>query len=85
MAPKTYCDDSGMAVANSDMGDMFLFAARSGGNAQVLAFTPGHIKRVIQMLEHNVKEYESRKGVIKVQDWTPGMKAPFQVEDLKGK
>ena len=84
-APKTYCDDSNVAIVGGTIGDMFLLALLSGQQTQVFAFTPGHIKRFSQLLSHNVKSYEDRNGVIKVDDWTPDMKAPFQVKDLKSK
>jgi hypothetical protein len=84
-ASKIYCDDTSVAIVEGTIGDMFLLAMRSGSNTQVFAFTPGHAKRFMQLVAHNVGQYEGKKGKIKVDDWTPGMKAPFQVSDLKGK
>lgn len=84
-ATKIYCDDANIAFAEGAIGDMFLLALRSGANTQVFAFTPGHAKRFSQLIAHNIGQYEEKKGKIKVDDWTPGMKAPFQINDLKGK
>ena len=42
--PKVYCDNTNMAVSEGT-GAMFLLALLSGGNAQVFAFTPEHMKR----------------------------------------
>lgn len=82
-APKTYCDDSNMAVMAGTIGDMFLLALRSGANAQIFALTPGHVKRFSQLINFNVKNFEEKNGPIKVDDWTPEIKAPFQVQDIK--
>lgn len=83
-APKTFCDDAGMSVMGG-IGDTFLLALRSGANAQVFAFTPEHAKRFSQLTAFHVKVYEEKNGKIVIDDWTPEMKAPFQVTDLRGK
>jgi hypothetical protein len=80
-APKTYCDNANMA-ATGGTGDMFLLGLMSGGQAQVFAFTPEHIKRTYQMMSHNIKEYEKKQGEIKVDEWNPEVKSPLQVQDL---
>ena len=80
--PKVYCDNTNMAIAGGT-GDMFLLALLSGGNAQVFAFTPEHMKRCMQMVSHNVQSYEDAHGEIKTENWTPEMKSPFSVSDIK--
>lgn len=81
--PKTYCDNANMAVIGG-VGDMFMLALLSGGNAQAFAFTPEHMKKLSQLIEYNLKSYEQAKGPIKVDPWTPEVKSPFQIKDLNG-
>jgi hypothetical protein len=81
-ASKIYCDGANMAVMGG-LGNMFLLSLHSGGNAQVFSFTPEHAKRLSQLVSHHIKSYEEVHGLINVDDWTPEMKAPFQVKDLK--
>ena len=81
-APKIYCDNTNMAIA-SGTGNTFLMALLSGGNAQVFAFTPEHMKRFQQLVSHHVRTYEETNGPIKTDDWTPEMKSPFAVKDFK--
>jgi hypothetical protein len=81
-APKVFCDDAGM-VTVSGVGDMFLLALKSGGNPQVFAFTPEHVKRFSQLVQYHIGQFEKTKGAIKMEDWTPEPKAPFQIKDLK--
>lgn len=81
--PKMYCDNANMAIMEG-LGKTFLLALLSGGNAQVSAFTPEHMKKLSQLINHNIKIYEDKNGRIAVDDWTPEMKSPFQVDDFKG-
>lgn len=81
-APKIYCDNAAMSVMQGT-GDTFLMALLSGGNAQVFAFTPEHMKRVLQLLNHNMASYEKSHGEVTVEPWTPEMKSPYQVQDFK--
>lgn len=83
-APKMFCDGANMAVMGG-LGNMFLLSINSGGNVQVFTFTPEHAKRFSQLVNHHIKIYEGTNGPIKAEDWTPEMKAPFQVQDLKKK
>jgi len=80
--PKIFCDNANMAVTGG-VGNTFLLALLSGGNAQTFAFTPEHIKRFAQLINHHVKKYEDEHGVIGVEEWDPGTKSPFQISDLK--
>ncbi|MEK7604693.1 MAG: hypothetical protein AAB442_02780 [Patescibacteria group bacterium] len=82
-APKQFADDTNVAVMRGNAGKTILLAILSGANAQVFAFTPEHMKRFSQLIAYNVGEYEKTDGEIKVEDWTPGMKSPFSVEDFQ--
>ena len=82
-APKQFADDTNVAVLRG-IANTFLLAVCSGANAQVFAFTPEHMKRFSQMIDYNISEYERVGGEIKVEAWTPGMKSPLSVEDLRG-
>lgn len=82
-APKTYVDSASVAVMRG-MGNTFLLALASGGNAQVFAFTPEHMKRFVQLIAHHVTEYEKLDGEIKTEPWAPGTKSPFSIEDIQG-
>ena len=79
-APKTFLQDSNVAIMGSITGDMFLLGMFSGGNAQVFAATPGHAKRIAQIIAWNVSEYERKAGKkIDVPDWAPGIVSPIQI------
>lgn len=77
-APKAYCDNVNVAVGKGDLGDMFMLAVLSGGNAQVFAFTPQHMKRMSQLLNYHITEYENTSGKIEVEEWSPNLKSPIQ-------
>lgn len=81
-APKAYCDNANIAVSRGDIGDMFMLAMLSGGSAQVFAFTPEHIKRVSQLINHNIDLYEKEVGPIEVEAWSPNVKSPVQIKDF---
>lgn len=83
-APKTFCDNANMVVMEG-LGNTFLLGLLSGQQGQVFTFTPEHMKRLSQLLSHNVKAYEEKNGAIPVEDWTPEMKSPIQIDDLGGK
>jgi hypothetical protein len=82
-APKVHIDSANIAVMRG-MGNTFLLALLSGGNAQVFTFSPEHMKRFAQLLTYHVAEYEKTDGKINVADWTPGVASPFSIDDLQG-
>lgn len=84
-APKTFLQDSNVAIMGSITGDMFLLGMFSGGNIQVFAATPGHAKRLAQIIAWNVSEYEKKTGKkIDVPDWTPNVVSPIQISNSDG-
>jgi len=47
------------------------------------ALTPAHAKRLMQYIEHQVTEFESKFGPINAK-WSPGIESPLQPKDIKG-
>ena len=83
-APKQFCEDASFVVVNrGDKGECFYFGLRSGANAQAFALTPQHAKRMAQMISYHIDQYEQKFGTINVEDWTPELKSPFQLPDIK--
>ncbi|MDA8597048.1 DUF3467 domain-containing protein [Candidatus Pacebacteria bacterium] len=57
--------------------EYFIMGMSSGAQAQIYSLTPGHAKRLLQYLEHNVKEYEEKHGEITA-EWNPNVVSPVQ-------
>ena len=72
---KLFCDNATIGVGK----DSFAIGFASGTRASVYAFTPGHAKRLLQYLTHQVAEYEKVHGEIVVEPWTPDVLSPVQI------
>jgi len=57
--------------------EYFVMGISSGGQAQVYSLTPGHAKRLVQYLEHELKNFESQHGEITA-EWNPNVVSPVQ-------
>lgn len=57
--------------------EYFVMGIRSGGQAQVFSLTPGHAKRLLQYLTHELKEFEDKYGTINA-EWNPNIVSPVQ-------
>lgn len=78
-APKLFCDN--MRTSFND--EFFLLEAMSGEVRHVFAITPAHAKRLVQMMQFNVAEFEKEYGEIKA-EWPPKVPSPIQSTDLLG-
>ncbi len=72
--PKVLWENSRVAFSDT----FFLVAIKNGANIGVQMLTPEHMKQIVQMLEHNLKEFEDKYGEIKA-DWSPNTPSPIQV------
>ena len=72
---KMFCDNA-KAVFSPES---FLLSLASGEEIKTFAFTPQHMKRLVQHLEHTLKQYETHHGEIKAK-WEPGVQSPLQID-----
>ena len=72
-APKMFCEQ----IKIGRTPEYFVFALTSGNQAQFHTLTPGHTKRLLQYLTHEVAEYEKENGDIDAQ-WDPNIISPVQ-------
>ncbi len=76
-APKQFCDNINVGFNN----EFFVMAISSGQTASVFALTPEHAKRLMQMLSHDISNYEKQFGELKT-EWSSNIPSPIQVSDL---
>ena len=72
-SPKLFCENIKLAYTP----EYFVLALSSGSQAQTYSLTPGHAKRLLQYLQHNLKEYEGKHGEITA-EWNPNVLSPLQ-------
>lgn len=72
-APKLFCESVSVAYTP----EFFVMALTSGSQASIYSFTPQHIKRLQQYLEHQIREYEEKNGTIDAK-WDPKIVSPVQ-------
>ncbi len=78
-APKQFCEN----VTTAFSKEFFATGLSSGGTTIVYAFTPEHMKRLVQHLAYNLENYEKQFGTIDA-EWNPNVKSPIQAGDLSG-
>lgn len=76
-APKQFSDNINIGFTN----EFFLMAIASGEAGIVYALTPGHAKRLSQMLAHNIAQYEKQYGEVPT-EWSENVPSPIQTTDL---
>ncbi|HUY62620.1 MAG TPA: DUF3467 domain-containing protein [Candidatus Paceibacterota bacterium] len=76
--PKQFCDN----VVAGHTQEHFVVLMTVGENATAYAFTPQHMKRLLQSLGHQVAEYEKQFGPINA-TWSPGIESPIQTKDIR--
>lgn len=57
--------------------EYFVMGVSSGTQAQAYSLTPQHAKRLVQYLEHEIKNYEDKHGEITA-EWNPNVVSPVQ-------
>ncbi len=77
--PKQFCDN----VVAGHTNENFVLLLSVGEAATAYAFTPAHMKRLVQSLGHQVAEYEKAFGPIDAK-WSPGIESPLQPKDIRG-
>lgn len=77
--PKQFCEN----VVAGHTPENFVVLMSAGEQATAYAFTPPHMKRVVQSLTHQLDEYEKQFGTINAK-WSPGIESPLQTKDIKG-
>lgn len=72
-APKLFCETINLAFTP----EYFVMGLSSGNQGTLYSLTPQHAKRLLQYLEHQIKEYEEKHGEIKA-EWNPNIISPVQ-------
>jgi len=57
--------------------EYFVVGISSGSQAQIYSLTPGHAKRLLQYLSHELKNFEEQHGEITA-EWNPNVVSPVQ-------
>lgn len=76
--PKQFCEN----VVAGHTGEHFVLLMNVGHDTHAYAFTPPHMKRLVQSLSHQVSEYERQFGEINA-TWSPGIESPIQKKDIE--
>lgn len=72
-SPKLFCEN----VKIGFTPEYLILGISSGAQAQIYALTPGHAKRLLQYLSHQINEYETEHGEITA-EWNPNIVSPVQ-------
>jgi hypothetical protein len=72
-APKLFCESVNIAFTP----EFFVAGFTSGNQGTIYSFTPQHVKRLKQYLEHQISEFESQHGEIDAK-WDPNIVSPVQ-------
>lgn len=72
-SPKLFAEN----VRLGHTAEYFVLGVSSGAQAQMYTLTPGHAKRLLQYLEHEVKNFEDVNGEITA-TWNPNVISPVQ-------
>ncbi len=72
-APKLFAEN----ITIGYTPEYFVMGLSSGSQAQIYSLTPGHAKRLMQYLEHELKGYEAMHGEITA-EWNPNVVSPVQ-------
>ena len=72
-APKLFCEGVNIGFTP----EYFVTAFTSGSQATIYSFSPQHMKRLSQYLDHQISEYEEKHGTIEAK-WDPNVVSPVQ-------
>lgn len=72
-APKLFCENIKIGFTP----EFFAIGMSSGTQATIYSLTPGHTKRLLQYLAHEVAQYETTHGKIEA-EWNPNIVSPVQ-------
>lgn len=72
-APKLFAEN----IKIGHTPEYFVMGLSSGSQAQIYSLTPGHAKRLLQYLQHELQGYEEAHGEITA-EWNPNVVSPVQ-------
>ena len=72
-APKLFCENIKVGYTP----EYFVMGLSSGHQAQIYSLTPGHAKRLLQYLQHEIEKFEKDHGEITA-EWNPNVVSPVQ-------
>ncbi len=72
-APKLFAENIKVGFSY----EYFVLGLSSGNQAQIYSLSPGHAKRLVQYLEHEISQYEEKYGEITA-EWNPNVVSPVQ-------
>ena len=72
-APKIFCENIKLGYTP----EYFVVSLNSGDESSIFALTPGHAKRLLKYLSHEIAQYETANGEIKA-EWNPHVVSPVQ-------
>jgi len=80
MKPEDLKDAPKLFAENIKVGftpEYFVLGISSGSQAQIYALSPAHTKRLLQYLEHELKNFEEKHGEVTA-EWNPNVVSPVQ-------
>lgn len=72
-APKLFAENIKLGYTP----EYFVLGISSGSQAQIYSLSPAHAKRLLQYLEHELKNFEEKHGEITA-EWNPNVVSPVQ-------
>lgn len=72
-APKLFAEN----IKIGHTPEFFVMGVSSGAQAHIFSLTPGHMKRLHQYIEHELKAFEEKNGEITA-EWNPNVVSPVQ-------
>ena len=72
-APKQFCENIKIGYTP----EYFIMGLSSGNQANIYSLTPGHLKRLSQYIDDQIKRYEEKHGHIDA-EWDPNVPSPIQ-------
>lgn len=72
-APKIFCENIRIGFTP----EYFAIGLSSGEQATIYSLTPGHAKRLLQYLSHELMQYEKNHGEV-IAEWNPNVVSPVQ-------
>lgn len=72
-APKLFAEN----IKIGHTPEYFVMGISSGAQGHIFSLTPGHMKRLQQYIEHELKTYEEKHGAITA-EWNPNVVSPIQ-------
>lgn len=76
---KLFCDSTNVR----SFDEAFTLTLRSGEEETAYAFTPQHMKRLLQCVRYHVIQYEKEHGGIET-EWSPFVQSPIRPQDVMG-